>query len=152
MGCCMGTDLRRMICDGVNVKHAFGLDVNPGFFPLGHELFDDGNSPLKQQFFAIDVLRMESDSKSGPSATSTEAKKAEFLQRMERARLAAALDAVHGVDVIYTGSVLHLLTCEQTERFAAAAFQWLKHGHTASEPGLGLFTGRFVCSTRYFVF
>ena len=41
-GCCLGQSLRRLLFDGAPSSNAlYGLDIEPAFFDLGHDLFRD---------------------------------------------------------------------------------------------------------------
>lgn len=41
VGCCVGQVIRQLSFDGVNSERLFGMDLQPEFLELGHELFQD---------------------------------------------------------------------------------------------------------------
>jgi len=46
LGCCMGTDLRKLVLDGFPIENVCGIDIEERFFDVGQLLFnEEGNSP-----------------------------------------------------------------------------------------------------------
>ncbi|KAI0358975.1 hypothetical protein OH77DRAFT_1518243 [Trametes cingulata] len=39
IGCCLGSDIRKVVADGYPVKYCVASDLYPGFWDLGHKLF-----------------------------------------------------------------------------------------------------------------
>lgn len=60
LGCCVGQELRQLAFDGVPTKQLLGADIEPSFFDLGHELFNDRDS-FQGQLFRADVLDEEDE-------------------------------------------------------------------------------------------
>ncbi|KJE96074.1 threonine synthase [Capsaspora owczarzaki ATCC 30864] len=108
IGCCMGTDLRQLIVDGANPSNLVGVDVADGFFALGRELFNDASRTPAPTFVTANVME--------PS---------------ERSRL-----PFNQFDVVYAGSLLHLLDEATVVTMIQAAF-------ALARPG-GVFVGRNV--------
>ncbi|KAJ3036709.1 hypothetical protein HK097_003769, partial [Rhizophlyctis rosea] len=42
VGCCFGTDVRRLIYDGVPAENIVGVDLHDGYWNIGKRLFEDG--------------------------------------------------------------------------------------------------------------
>ncbi|KZP08680.1 hypothetical protein FIBSPDRAFT_802773 [Athelia psychrophila] len=55
IGCCMGTDLRKLVYDGYPVSRVLGCDLRPEFITAGYDLYQDKASS-KIHFFASDVF------------------------------------------------------------------------------------------------
>lgn len=109
IGCCFGTDLRRLILDGFQSENLLGLDINDTFIRLGLELlFEDGRQedPLTQRFVTGDILDPEVEEKL--------TKLKEFKEK--------------GIDVIYAGSVYHLLNQDDTVRLSESMYRLLSPG------------------------
>lgn len=106
IGVCVGTDVRQCIVDGLNPKNAFGIDLNAEFFRLGQRLFDDADSNVINQvhFKEGSALTFASDP------------------------VVRAFADKGGIDVIYAGSLLHLLTEEEIEQFIDNCFKVLSNG------------------------
>jgi len=111
VGCCMGTDIRKMIFDKlINLERGdtvVGIDIAPEFFQIGFEIFEDEDQ-VRDKFFPCDLL--DSD-------------------QMEQFRKARG-----PFNLIYCGSVFHLLEKEQTVNLAKAIFGLMSSG--------GIFFGR----------
>uniref|UniRef100_A0A6B2LJ66 Uncharacterized protein n=1 Tax=Arcella intermedia TaxID=1963864 RepID=A0A6B2LJ66_9EUKA len=111
IGCCIGTDLRFMIYDKfVDLEggdYIVGVDVEPEFYRVGFEIFEDEDQ-FRDKFYPCDVL-CESQ-----------------VQGLKEAR--------GPFNVVYCGSVFHLLQKEETETLARVAFELLEAG--------GVFFGR----------
>ena len=122
IGCCMGTDVRRLLMDaaakgGEKFKPAeqvFGVDLEPGFLELGFEMFRD-EARLKSNFFTADLL-------ANPKEPET------LVASLEPHR--------HAFDYVYAGSVLHLFDESDIILFCKRVRQLLKPG--------GVFFGRNV--------
>ncbi|KAL9112103.1 MAG: hypothetical protein Q9227_003480 [Pyrenula ochraceoflavens] len=87
LGCCTGTDLRRLVADGAPSEKMWGADVEPRFWEVGWEMFRDRDRErgFKARFLEGDVLDESSE-----------------LRRAARGELKGWFG------VVYLGSVLHL--------------------------------------------
>jgi SAM-dependent methyltransferase len=56
VGCCLGTDTRRMLLDGLDSQNFVAFDLSENFVSLGFQLFEDKESPISCRFFAKSVL------------------------------------------------------------------------------------------------
>ncbi|KAG1817400.1 hypothetical protein EV424DRAFT_1624033 [Suillus variegatus] len=61
LGCCMGTDLRKLVVDGFPVLDIMGLDIENRFFDIGRLMYNEGDTPsIKfKQTDALDPLLCE---------------------------------------------------------------------------------------------
>jgi len=55
IGCCMGTDVRKLVQDGYPAHHVFGCDIRPEFIRAGYDLYQDEND-CRIRFFSSDVF------------------------------------------------------------------------------------------------
>jgi SAM-dependent methyltransferase len=92
IGCCMGTDLRKMIADGLVPENACGIDIEGMFISLGKELFGD-KEKMQDKFFVVNILEQDS---LWPSS---------FRSKM--------------FDIVYCGSVIHLFNDEDCNKLVA---------------------------------
>jgi hypothetical protein len=120
LGCCMGTDLRKLYLDlrAINTEfpkeQLFGADLEPTFVSLGYELFQDEAS-MRGQFFSVDLL--------------------EKIPDREEA-LPAPIVSIGTFDYAYAGSVLHLFGESDIVLFCQRVSQILNKN--------GMFVGRHV--------
>lgn len=130
VGACLGTDLRQMMVDGV--QNVQGLDIEPQFFPIGTKLWtgvenvtEGPEKYLSDHLYPCDML----DSS--------------LVQRVAQQRFP------EGVDVIYSGAVLHLFSMEECLRFALNLFQIasLRRSSSVGASGSGVLFGRTIGST-----
>ncbi|GJQ13878.1 hypothetical protein GpartN1_g5669.t1 [Galdieria partita] len=56
IGCCLGTDTRQLLLDGLECRNLVAFDVSESFISLGFQLFEDSDSQLALRFFAKSVL------------------------------------------------------------------------------------------------
>lgn len=85
-GCCMGQDLRYLVAHGAPSDNMYGADIEPGFWKVGYELFQD-RSTFRGRYLQSDILGGGDDA---PITSSLR-------------------QQLHGkVDVIYAGAVFHL--------------------------------------------
>jgi predicted TPR repeat methyltransferase len=112
IGCCMGTDVRRMIVDGVPREHIWGVDLRSDFFEVGFLMFNDRDT-MKDHFIAADLLVKDTSS---------------WSERLKE-----------GFNIVYCGSVFHLLDEEQICLLANNIYNVLL------KPG-GIFFGRTMGS------
>jgi len=107
LGCCFGTDIRYLIADGANPSLITGTDQFTEYIQLGYDLFGDKDK-LKTKFIIEDFF---SD---------------QFTQRV----LQNLADDGSKYDIAYAGSVYHLFSLEQTEKFTKLVSSLLKSGKT----------------------
>ena len=105
IGCGLGTDVRQFIFDGIRKDKITGLELNKEFITLGFELFEDKTN-LSNNFIIGNIL----DEK--------------IPKLHERGPF----------DIIFTGSVIHLLRRKQIEKFLKIVYNML--------PESGIFFGR----------
>ncbi|KAI0777724.1 hypothetical protein BD413DRAFT_187497 [Trametes elegans] len=107
IGCCMGSDVRKLVQDGYPASHALACDLREEFIKLGYELYRDADTCPVRFFsanvfdFPLPLLLVEPAAHSagpGPDPTSV----------TDLAQLRGAL--TH----IYTGSLFHLFD-EETQ-------------------------------------
>lgn len=101
IGCCMGTDVRQFMVDGiVNFQRGdsvVGVDVNASFFKLGYQLFGDEDK-LKHVFRMCNFLSIVNY---------------KWLEKY---------------DVVYCGSVIHLFNQVQAEILVKNMFKVMNEG------------------------
>jgi 2-polyprenyl-3-methyl-5-hydroxy-6-metoxy-1,4-benzoquinol methylase len=96
VGCCLGSELRQLVLDGVNAEHLYGIDIHPQFFEIGYSLFRDADK-LNALFLAANILDVSEGS---------------------------VLHQLRGkIDIIWTSAVLHLF---DWKRQVAAIVSMLK--------------------------
>jgi predicted TPR repeat methyltransferase len=104
IGCCMGVDLRQMILDGADYNNVLGVDIQQNFLNIGmDEMFFDRNI-MQNRFTVANILETQQ----------TNAILNNFVQ--------------NGVDIIYVGSVYHLLDEKQCEVLSRNICCYLKPG------------------------
>jgi len=101
LGCCMGTDLRKLLQDGYPTNpsstNVYGCDLLPDFVTEGHKLYRDGPgtlSPTPIKFFTDDIFNVPVK----PDVTVE----------------SVGLNSLRGkVDVLYAGALFHLFDEEK---------------------------------------
>jgi len=95
LGCCMGSDLRKVVKDGYPSSNVFGCDLHREYLMLGHKLYQDADT-CAINFFTADIF----DVSTTPSPDAPAASHPHDCHDLEslRGRL------TH----IYTGSLFHL--------------------------------------------
>ena len=106
VGSCMGSDLRQMLLHGVQPGNALGLEREQALIDIGLDVLYRDRPALQHSFTSQDVLA------------------ADFLT--SNSQLAAFHEA--GIDVIYCGSVYHLLDEEDSRTLSRHLYQLLKPG------------------------
>ncbi|OCH86003.1 hypothetical protein OBBRIDRAFT_738852 [Obba rivulosa] len=94
LGCCMGTDARKLVYDGYPATNILACDIRPEFIDLGFHLFGDGDAcPI--HFFTSDIFGVPVDfDQMPPGVLTTEV---------------TDLEEVTGsVNHIFTGALFHL--------------------------------------------
>jgi len=112
IGCCMGTDLRKLIIDGAQPSNVIGVDQHREFWDLGMELYEDNkkeNTPLNDRFVNLSVL----DDSFPVNLKNFATKK---------------ISSFDSFDVVYLGSVLHLFAEANVEKCLANILKVLKSG------------------------
>ncbi|KAI0295846.1 hypothetical protein B0F90DRAFT_1748903, partial [Multifurca ochricompacta] len=71
VGCCIGTDVRKLVIDGYPASQVLGIDLRPEFLTLGHKLYGDAES-CRIHFLAADIFAL-SKPLIAPRAPSSEA-------------------------------------------------------------------------------
>ncbi|KAI0330294.1 hypothetical protein GY45DRAFT_1370866 [Cubamyces sp. BRFM 1775] len=106
LGCCMGTDVRKLVYDGYPASRVLGCDLRPEFIQLGYELFGDVDQcPIR--FFTSDVFELPtSDVAELPSADTA---------RPDVASITGLSQLRGALTHIYTGALFHLFD-EETQR------------------------------------
>ncbi|KAI0653882.1 hypothetical protein C8Q70DRAFT_551209 [Cubamyces menziesii] len=100
LGCCMGSDVRKLVYDGYPASQVLGCDLRPEFIQLGYELFGDTETcPIR--FFTSDVFGLPT-SVAEVRATVTETPHPDVSAVTDLSQLRGAL--TH----IYTGALFHL--------------------------------------------
>ncbi|KAI8980781.1 hypothetical protein BD414DRAFT_516481 [Trametes punicea] len=56
IGCCVGTDIRKVIADGYPAQNIIASDLRPGFWSIGHKLFMSDPATFSVTFLPGDVL------------------------------------------------------------------------------------------------
>ncbi|KAK4525298.1 hypothetical protein GAYE_SCF09G3206 [Galdieria yellowstonensis] len=92
VGCCLGTDTRRLIDDGVSLSNIVAIDVNFQFIQLGFQLFQDQDKPIASRFFEKSVAADDL---------------VEFLQKNT---------SLPPFDIIVANAVIHTLTLEDCKK------------------------------------
>jgi hypothetical protein len=115
LGCCMGTDLRQFVKDGlcVDIQHAFGFDSELAFMETGMKMFGDAKK-WQSQFIsgnALTLMGSGEEKKKDDGGNNSLFMHAPFTY-------------------IYTGAFFHLLSESDQERLAAVAFELLGSGGT----------------------
>lgn len=103
LGCCFGTDARKVIVDGWKEENVVAVDVIPEFWNYGLKLYED-QSTLKIKFCSGDVTE-------DPAFVQTLADEGPFAHA-------------------WTGAVLHVLSEAKVESLVASVLAMLKPGGT----------------------
>lgn len=126
IGCAFGTDVRKLYVDGVPFRQIFAVDENPDFYHLGMDLYEDSESRTKElnlHFSVANILVPEFSSKvSNLLLVGINKLKNNVL-------LISSLDSSSQdtlLDVVYLGSVLHLMNEEQCKLTIANCRKILK--------------------------
>ena len=96
---CMGVDVRKFLFDKVSTKeNVFGVDLRQEFIDAGYVLFED-KERMSENFFTVDLL------------------KEDFVGVLEKNSGSSKFD------VVYLGSVFHLLNLPECTLLANRVFQ-----------------------------
>eukprot|EP01098_Paradermamoeba_levis_P005626 TRINITY_DN2367_c0_g1_i3.p1 TRINITY_DN2367_c0_g1~~TRINITY_DN2367_c0_g1_i3.p1 ORF type:complete len:323 (-),score=119.48 TRINITY_DN2367_c0_g1_i3:254-1126(-) len=109
IGCCLGTDLRRVALDGAQMQNLIGVDLND-FFTLGLSLFGD-EEKVKEKILFVQTDALTEDFPS---------KLFHLLQEKRNS------SSDQHFDVVSVGSVFHLLLEDQTKSLAVNVAKLLK--------------------------
>jgi SAM-dependent methyltransferase len=105
LGCCFGTDIRYLVADGAEPSLITGTDQFPEYIQLGLDLFGDKDR-LTARFIFEDF----------------------FSEQFAQKALNNNTDDSSKYDIAYAGSVYHLFSLEQTEKFTQLVSSLLKSG------------------------
>lgn len=100
VGCCVGSDMRRLILDGAQSDYMLGVDLEGDFFKIGFEIFQDQSKLPKNIFLQADIF---------------EENFIEKIQGEMKMRKLHNNRIFQGFDLIQLGAVIHLLTEEKIE-------------------------------------
>jgi SAM-dependent methyltransferase len=112
LGCCFGTDIRLLITEGAEPKNILGVEKFKQFVDIGFELFED-EEKMKDRFVIADFF--------------TDNVKELVAQKINEP-----------FDIVYAGSVYHLLLEDQGIAFTKLVHSLLKTG--------GIFFGQTVAA------
>lgn len=127
IGCCFGTDIRAMILDGASIHNVFGIDLKQQYIDIGlNQLFCD-QQLMADRFAVVDILQLNFAKQSSI-----------FAERVSS-----------GIDVIYIGSVYHLLSYEQSSKLTHIISLILNANPTKNG---GLLFGRTVGSIESYAY
>ncbi|KAH7907016.1 hypothetical protein BJ138DRAFT_1161182 [Hygrophoropsis aurantiaca] len=114
LGCCVGTDIRKIAFDGYPAENIIGCDLEAEFLTIGHDLFKSTPATFPAHFIPGDVFDPSLLSIVPPHDTAPEAL-APNLSDL------ASLNPLQGrVSIIYTGKFFHLFTKERQLHLARA--------------------------------
>lgn len=99
IGCCTGTDLRRLVLDGYPKDYLIGMDIEQCYIDCGYELFKEDPDICPIRFIIDDLFRFE---------------KTHVL--------------CNTIWIVHAGSVLHLFDLDQIVQFIHRATWLLKPG------------------------
>lgn len=112
IGCCYGTDVRKLILDGVPPSHITAVDLHPGYWDMGKKLFQHGDERRRDQ---IQGVRTVFGDMAGPINTAEE-------DIVDVQRLAATQHFASAI------AVLHVFGREQCNAFLRRVARCLVKG------------------------
>ncbi|KAI0674353.1 hypothetical protein C8Q78DRAFT_1067403 [Trametes maxima] len=125
LGCCMGTDVRKLVYDGYPASRVLGCDLRLEYIQLGHELFDDVDTcPI--HFFTSNVFNLPTSSPQSSSPSDTPAPDPAAVTDLAQLR--------GSLTHIYTGALFHLFDEETQHGLAVRLATLLKR-----QPGATVF-------------
>jgi len=128
LGCCMGTDVRKLTRDGFPAERTVGCDIREAYITLGHKLYSDNSTSCPIHFIVSDILDLSLNDSSRRSPPPPSAP----LQAV------AGLDDLVGkVKYIYTGSLFHLFNEETQLAIALRLIVLLKEKKDSGEGSPG---------------
>ena len=117
IGCCMGTDLRYIICnqpENLQIQTALGIDIQEEFFDIGCELLFNDSSAMRERFIKTNILDDD------------------YLEKCSNVTLLQSFlgkssdnsdGQGKGTDIAYCSKVFHLLSEKQTEKLSTLVYQ-----------------------------
>ncbi|TCD66533.1 hypothetical protein EIP91_001254 [Steccherinum ochraceum] len=112
LGCCMGTDVRKLVYDGYTASNVVGVDLRQEFIDLGYDLYRDRDtSPIR--FFTDDIFTVSPDSTKFQDSV-------EFSQATKLTQLGGK------VSHFYLGALFHLYDEDTQFQIALAVATLLK--------------------------
>ncbi|TCD65129.1 hypothetical protein EIP91_003060 [Steccherinum ochraceum] len=112
IGCCMGSDVRRLAFDGYPAANIIGTDLRQEFIDLGLELYRDRDT-CKTRFFADDIFTV--------SPKTVDARPTEFSTATKLVQLKGQ------VSHLFLGALFHLYDEQTQYAIALAVATLLKH-------------------------
>ncbi|KIJ51162.1 hypothetical protein M422DRAFT_58802 [Sphaerobolus stellatus SS14] len=106
LGCCMGTDVRKLAKDGYPAKAIIGCDLRKIFIEAGYKLYNDSPASLGINFIEGDIFAVPFSEADVPVSTKTPAE------------ISSLGELQGGVTYIYTGALFHLF--DEDTQFALA--------------------------------
>jgi len=106
IGCCMGTEIRQLLVDGIDSRNVLGIDIQPQFIDIGIKLFNDAPS-FKDRFVICNLLDDDVVKRTPPLQS--------FLNNGD-------------VTAIYCGAVYHLLRQRDTHKLTQLVATLLPRG------------------------
>ncbi|KAJ6551447.1 hypothetical protein B0H19DRAFT_1157684 [Mycena capillaripes] len=141
LGCCFGTDIRKCASDGIPVQNLLASDLRPGFWNLGHELFQSTPETFPVAFLAGDALNPDFLEPSEPLASPSEVSDPTPLLSS-----VTSLTPLRGhVSAIHISSVFHLFFEPQQLQLARALA-----GLLSPAPGSVIFGSHTGLATKGF--
>lgn len=138
IGCCMGTDLRYVVCNHPNnlrIESVLGIDIQEEFFDIGCNLLFNDSSEMRERFIRTNILDDDylinsSNKELLESFLSHSQLSNDETENIER-----------GTDIVYCSKVFHLLSEQQTEKLSKLVYvDFLKRSG-------GIFFGKTVGCT-----
>ncbi|KAH7909476.1 hypothetical protein BJ138DRAFT_1155253 [Hygrophoropsis aurantiaca] len=108
VGCCMGTDVRKLVADGYPAQNVIGTDLRQDYIDQGYELYQDKGNTSGIRFFAADIFELPFDSESTASADLP----------VPISDVSSFQQLRHRVTHIYTGALFHLF--DEATQYAIA--------------------------------
>ncbi|KAI0070741.1 hypothetical protein K474DRAFT_1713069 [Panus rudis PR-1116 ss-1] len=94
LGCCMGTDVRKLVADGYPARNVIGCDLRQEFIDLGYELYKDKNTS-QIHFLTSDIFDVPVSSPSEPEAIDLD-------------KVIKLTQLTGQIDYFYAGALFHL--------------------------------------------
>ncbi|PIL27558.1 hypothetical protein GSI_10709 [Ganoderma sinense ZZ0214-1] len=133
LGCHMGTDVRKLVCDGYPASNVVGCDLRPQYFDFGYELFGDADTcPIR--FFADNIFDVPFTIFDFPGTTVVpDLTQGTIAQNPPAFDSAAKLSQLCGtLTHIYTGALFHLFNEEAQGTLALQLAELLKRSPGAT--------------------
>lgn len=106
LGCCMGTDVRKLVLDGYPASNILGCDLRREFIDAGYKLFQD-QPTCKVHFFTSDIFEVPSSLSSSPTPSDVNLENVTDLIQLQGK-----------IDHFYAGALFHLF--DEATQYAIA--------------------------------